>query len=290
MLLFTFSKYSYPLRLDDNVVRSVASFTFFISVIMALNTELRYLVLILFVDFILRYIHPSISPIAQLNKYISQKLLNNPIIPKYAPPKRFAVLIGLTITGIMSIAFFADFEVLFLVLLGFLLFASGLQSWFDYCLGCKVYDILIKLKFVQRGHHHSDLLNYLSDLNSSNSDNNRPLQSFEIIQSELKSLSVLLNQGVSEVEGVLINQLVRDIKSYAQLLEMAIGDGIITSYEESELLLEGRNILNQVSTMTLTGNSFVKNNLLLAQDYISFLTRKIKQSYVNGNGHNTNSL
>jgi hypothetical protein len=138
--------------IDKNIVRSVSITTFvtslliFLSHIGALIIDFGFILLLLFVDFLLRYMHPKFSPNVYFHRFLNYSLLKNEPKPSFSPPKRFAILIGLIITGLMVITdFILVFPELFLILNFFLLGASFLQAFYDYCLGCEVYDLLLRL-------------------------------------------------------------------------------------------------------------------------------------------------
>jgi hypothetical protein len=142
----------FPTYIDRNIVRSVAITTFvlslliFLSNIGSLSIDFSFILLLLFVDFLLRYIHPKFSPNVYFHKLLNYSVLKNEPKLSFSPPKRFAILIGLVITGLMVVTdFIFIFHELFLILNLFLLLASFLQAFYDYCLGCEIYDLLLKL-------------------------------------------------------------------------------------------------------------------------------------------------
>jgi hypothetical protein len=142
----------FPTYVDKNIVRSVSITTFvvslliFLSYIGSLTIDLSFILLLIFVDFLLRYIHPKFSPNVYFHKLLNYSLLKNEPKPSFSPPKRFAILIGLVITGLMVITdLIIVIPELFLILNMFLLGASFLQGFYDYCLGCEIYDLLLKI-------------------------------------------------------------------------------------------------------------------------------------------------
>ncbi len=135
----------YPPTIDENISRPVATTVFTIGLITILRPEFNWLVILLFVDFGLRYIHPKLSPLVWITRFISRDILHLDPVPYYSPPKRFAIFIGLIITGLMSLMYFLNLQALLIILTVILLFAANLQGFFGYCVGCKVYDLLIKM-------------------------------------------------------------------------------------------------------------------------------------------------
>ncbi|MHB8439445.1 MAG: DUF4395 domain-containing protein [Acidimicrobiales bacterium] len=87
---------------------------------------------------------PSLSPLGQLATRVVTPRLGVASRPVPGPPKRFAQGIGATLTVsaaiLTSIGHFTGAE----VLLGMLIVAATLESVFAYCLGCKMFALLIK--------------------------------------------------------------------------------------------------------------------------------------------------
>lgn len=142
----------FPTYIDKNIVRSVAITTFVLSLLIFLShtgyltINFSPVLLLLFIDFLLRYLHPKFSPNVYFHRILNYSLLKNTYKPSFSPPKRFAILIGLVITGLMVVTeFIFIIPELFLLLNIFLLIASFLQAFYDYCLGCEIYDLLLKL-------------------------------------------------------------------------------------------------------------------------------------------------
>jgi len=88
---------------------------------------------------------PSLSPLGQL---VTRVLTPNlPIAPKYVagPPKRFAQGIGATLSVGAAIAHFGFGATgAAYVLVGMIVVAATLESVFAYCLGCRVFGVLIR--------------------------------------------------------------------------------------------------------------------------------------------------
>ncbi len=60
------------------------------------------------------------------------------------PPKRFAQAVGLVFTGGASLAWLLGAPLVAVVLLAGLIGAASLEAFFGYCLGCKVFGLLMK--------------------------------------------------------------------------------------------------------------------------------------------------
>ncbi|HXY94160.1 MAG TPA: DUF4395 domain-containing protein [Acidimicrobiia bacterium] len=92
---------------------------------------------------------PTLSPLGQLvTRVITPRL---PFAPKYVPgpPKRFAQGIGATLSvtaAILSFGFGATTGAY--VLVGMIVIAATLESAFAYCLGCKMFAVLMHVGLI----------------------------------------------------------------------------------------------------------------------------------------------
>ncbi|OLS27183.1 MAG: hypothetical protein HeimC2_12930 [Candidatus Heimdallarchaeota archaeon LC_2] len=141
---------NYPLYLDENSRRPIAKSVFTLSLISIIRPEVSWIIIPLFVDFILRYIHPRLSPLVISIKLINKNIVHKDVVPTFSPPKRFAILIGVVISGIASFGLLFNFTLIYLVSMILLLFASFLQGFFGYCIGCELYDKLIKIGLISQ--------------------------------------------------------------------------------------------------------------------------------------------
>ena len=146
---------SYPLYIDDNMTRPTASITFVFTLIALIIPNMSWLMYAIFLDFTLRYIHPLYSPHTHFHRIIIYKLLHQDKKPSFSPPKRFAVLIGVIMTFLMSILAFFNIVILFQFIGIFMLIASGLQGFYNYCLGCTVYNWLIVSGFIKNSYNET---------------------------------------------------------------------------------------------------------------------------------------
>jgi hypothetical protein len=88
---------------------------------------------------------PTLSPLGQLVTRVVVPRL--PFEPKFVPgpPKRFAQGIGATCSVGALIAHLAGGDTIALVLVGMIVVAATLESVFAYCVGCKIFSLLMKL-------------------------------------------------------------------------------------------------------------------------------------------------
>lgn len=139
----------YPRFLNENVLRPVAGIVFTVSLLTLIVPAISYLMIFLFIDFLIRYINPKYSLLAQTIRIISTRILRQEPRPYYSAPKRFAILIGIIFSGIISLSIVLQVGLVTTIFTSFLLIASFLQGFFGYCLGCEIYSLLIKFGMIQ---------------------------------------------------------------------------------------------------------------------------------------------
>ncbi len=138
--------FSFPNPINESVARTVAAGV----VIMAAATiafDFPWLMLALAYGFIARVAAgPRLSPMAQLTLKVVIPVLKLPYRPIPGPPKRFAATIGVvfSVTAIVLHFGFGLTGAAYGVL-GGLIFAAGLEAVFGYCLGCKVFSVLMRI-------------------------------------------------------------------------------------------------------------------------------------------------
>ena len=141
--------FPYINAMPKGIVKSNAAQVLFIT-LLGLFTQSVWIVLFLNIDFLLRALNLSrFSPIAILSAKLFHsglKLSNEPTLIK---PKRFAASIGFTMTIIAILSLWLGIQYLFISLLSTLALFSFLEFAFDFCAGCKIYGILIKLNIFE---------------------------------------------------------------------------------------------------------------------------------------------
>ena len=88
---------------------------------------------------------PTMSPLGQLVTRVLTPAL--PVEAKYVagPPKRFAQGIGATLSVLAVVCYFAfGLTTLAFVIVGMITIAATLESVFAYCLGCKIFGVLMR--------------------------------------------------------------------------------------------------------------------------------------------------
>ncbi len=136
--------FSFPHPLNASVARVVAGGV----VIMAVATivfEQNWITLVMAYGFIARVLAgPRLSPLAILVTRVIVPRFGLPYRPVAGPPKRFAATMGVGFSvsaAVLSLGFGLD-GIAYIVL-GGLIFAAGLEAIFGYCLGCKIFGILM---------------------------------------------------------------------------------------------------------------------------------------------------
>jgi hypothetical protein len=87
-----------------------------------------------------------LSPLGQLaSRVIGPRIGSKPTA---GPPKRFAQAIGMTVTGSAFIATAAGAFGLAQVLLGLIIVAAALESLAGYCIGCRIFAVLMRHGFI----------------------------------------------------------------------------------------------------------------------------------------------
>ena len=144
--------FSFPNPVNEVSARLVAGGVVLIAVT-ALVFDQTWLVLPLAYGFVARVLAgPRFSPLGQfVTRVVTPVLTRNGVEPRLVPgpPKRFAQGIGAVVTVSASVAWFgfgsdraAD------LLLAMLVVAATLESAFGYCIGCKVFGVLMRAGLV----------------------------------------------------------------------------------------------------------------------------------------------
>ena len=136
--------FSFPNPVNEKAARVVAGVVLVLSTV-TLVTGWYWLLAVLAYGFVARVLTgPSLSPLGRVAMRGVAPRLG---APKYVsgPPKRFAQGIGAAFTtsaAVLALGFgdhaAAD------VLLGMMIVAAGLEAIFAYCLGCKVFGLLMR--------------------------------------------------------------------------------------------------------------------------------------------------
>ncbi len=88
---------------------------------------------------------PTLSPLGQIaTRLVAPRIAAGPRhVP--GPPKRFAQGVGLALTGLATLFFFIwHLDAATYILLGLLVVAASLESALGYCLGCRIFSVLMR--------------------------------------------------------------------------------------------------------------------------------------------------
>lgn len=141
--------FSFPDPVNEVSARLVAG----VVVLMAVATivfDLPWMTLVLAYGFVARVLTgPKLSPLGQLvTRVVTPRLRVEPKLVA-GPPKRFAQAIGATFSitaAVLALGF--GLRGAAYVVLGLLAAAATLESVFAYCLGCKIFGLLMKAGIV----------------------------------------------------------------------------------------------------------------------------------------------
>jgi hypothetical protein len=131
--------------INENRVRLTALQVFILSIIF-LFTTLWIIPAFLLADFFLRgFGYGKLSPLNMFSGWLVNKLSirNKPIDQA---PKIFAAQLGFVIADILFIVIVVDLTTLALIINGFLILFSFLESALGFCAGCHIYSFLKKFK------------------------------------------------------------------------------------------------------------------------------------------------
>ena len=141
--------FSFPHPMNSSVARVVAAGV----VIMAVATILLdqpWITLVLSFGFIARVAAgPRISPLAILASKVIVPKFGLPYRPVAGPPKRFAAAMGIGFSvsaAVLALGF--GLHGIAYIVLGGLIFAATLEAVFGFCLGCRIFGILMALNII----------------------------------------------------------------------------------------------------------------------------------------------
>ncbi len=137
--------FSFPHPINASVARSVAAGVVVMAVV-TIAFDVPWLIFVIAYGFIARVLAgPRISPLALLATRVIVPRLRLPYDPVPGPPKRFAAAmgVGFSVTALI-LEFGFGYTTAAYSVLGMLIFAAGLESVLGFCLGCRVFAILMK--------------------------------------------------------------------------------------------------------------------------------------------------
>ena len=125
-------------RVDANIVRAISLQVALFATVLLITQELFFAIILLF-DFTVRTFRlQKISPFYLIAEFL---LTGWGIAPKLCDesPKRFALYLGLAISGLVVLLYAAHFFTIATIIVAILLVCALLETLFDFCIGCKIY-------------------------------------------------------------------------------------------------------------------------------------------------------
>ncbi len=136
--------FRFPDPVNEVAARCVAGGVVIMSAV-AIGTDWLWLVALLAFGFVARVLTgPTLSPLGQLATRVVVPRLPVSAKPVPGPPKRFAQGMGVAFSVTALILTASSHTTSARIVLGLLLVAATLESVFAYCLGCKVFAILMR--------------------------------------------------------------------------------------------------------------------------------------------------
>ncbi len=136
--------FSFPNPVNEKAARVVAGVVLLIAAA-ALASSAYWLLIVLAYGFVARVLTgPTLSPLGRLATSVVAPRLGSPK-PVPGPPKRFAQGMGAVITTVGAVAAVGfGLNAVADVALVAMIVAAGLESIFAYCLGCRIFGLLMR--------------------------------------------------------------------------------------------------------------------------------------------------
>lgn len=139
------SLFTFPDPVNEVSARLVAAGVVLLGIVI-LSTQTPWLIVVMAYGFVARVLSgPTLSPLGQLVTRVVTPALPFRAKPVAGVPKRFAQGIGATLSVGATIAHFAfGATSLAYVLVAAIVAAASLESLLGYCLGCKIFALLVR--------------------------------------------------------------------------------------------------------------------------------------------------
>ena len=137
--------FSFPNPANDTSARIVATGVVAMSIAF-LITGSGWILVPLTYGFIARVLTgPKLSPLGQLSVKVITPLIKVSHKLVAGPPKRFAQGVGTAFSVVASILYLADNLTAARIVIAMLTAAASLEAFLGYCLGCKMFAILMRI-------------------------------------------------------------------------------------------------------------------------------------------------
>jgi hypothetical protein len=143
--------FSFPNPVNEVSARLVAGGVVLMCLV-AVGLDQRWLTLVIAYGFVARVLTgPTLSPLGQLVTRVITPGLPFPAKPVPGPPKRFAQGIGAALS-LASVVLTFEFDnwTVGRVVLALIVPAAFLESVFGYCLGCRIFGLLMRTGIIPR--------------------------------------------------------------------------------------------------------------------------------------------
>jgi hypothetical protein len=140
--------FSFPNPVNEKAARVVAGAVLALSIV-TLATGAYWLAAVLAYGFVARVLTgPALSPLGQAaTRLIAPRLGAPKLVP--GPPKRFAQGLGAVMTiAVALVGLVAHEDLIADLLLVAMILAAGLESVFAYCVGCRLFALLMRLGLI----------------------------------------------------------------------------------------------------------------------------------------------
>lgn len=139
---------TFPNPVNEVAARLVAAGVVLLCVVI-LVTRQPWLIAVLAYGFVARVLAgPRFSPLALLVTRVLVPVLPFAANPVAGPPKRFALAIGATLSVSALVAAASGATALAYVLVAMIAVAATLESVFAFCLGCKIFAVLMRVGLI----------------------------------------------------------------------------------------------------------------------------------------------
>ncbi|WP_455383021.1 DUF4395 domain-containing protein [Salinispira pacifica] len=138
----------FPLKVSEPVVRLIAAEVFILA-LLSVITASPWPAAALALDFAMRaLVNPSWSPLRLIARELFYPLTKARERAVFYSPKRFAALIGFTLSLLATVAGFLGLGPLALSSAAVLALFSLLEAAFGFCAGCKIYGFLMRRRII----------------------------------------------------------------------------------------------------------------------------------------------
>ena len=131
-------------RVNEKLVR-INGLIVFIGLFLFVFFSIKWVILLITADFAIRvFFGVKNSPLCHGIKYSLNKANSQPHLIN-AGPKKFAAKVGLSLTSIISLLYIFDFTEAAQIIGIISLIAVGAEVFFNYCVACKIYNIIQRM-------------------------------------------------------------------------------------------------------------------------------------------------